>query len=660
MKKWMLAALVGLSAAVPAIAVDRAGMDLSVRPGNDFWTYANGAWDRATPIPADKHTYGGAWVLDDIMEARVRAIAEDQALAAADPRAAKVSAFYRSYLDYAARDSAGIAPVAPLLARIDAVTDRTGLTTLFADHEFPAPYGLFVAPHPRQPDRYALFVNQASLGLPDRDYYLTDKPKMGDYRAAYRSYLVRLSELGKLPDAEGRADRVMALETAIARELWDRTRTRDVSQTVNPMSLAEFDKLAPGMALPAALAKLKVNPGDSLIAWTPSALAGTSRLLVEQPLDVWKDWMRLRLLDQSAPYLTRQFEEAAFAFRSRTLRGIEQSPPAWQRAVRLLNEEMGDAVAELYLDRHLPPAAQQKAVALVDDLFKAFEERLRANSWMDEATRSQALAKLAALDSQVGRPNKFLDYSALQIADHPLLNVQRAERISEDFHFARVGKPVTADHWSSPAQMVNGYYSFFENRLRIQAGFLQPPFFDPDGDPAANYAGIGMIIGHEIGHGFDDQGRKFDARGAQRDWWSASAARAYDARASELVRQYNAYSPTPGITINGKLTLGENIGDLGGLEMAYAAWRRHVARTGEPPVKDGLSGDQRFFIYYAQAWREKSRPDFLRQMILTDPHSPGIFRANGAVRNVDAWYRAFGVKPGDRLYLPPSKRVRIW
>ncbi|HEX8533175.1 MAG TPA: M13 family metallopeptidase [Allosphingosinicella sp.] len=650
-----------LAVAAPAQggpAIDRPGMDTSIRPGDDFWSFANGGWDKATPIPADKHTYGGAWILDDVMESRVRAIAES---GGTSPAERQVRDYYRAYLDMGARSNAGASPLKPGLARIAAARSAADLVRLFEDRAMPSPLSFYVAPNPKDPVHYALFLSQGTLGLPDREYYLSADAKMAGYRTAYRAYLVRLSKLAGLPEGEARADRIIALETAIARVFWERVRLRDQKQTINPMTVAELDKLAPAFGFPAFLRRMGAGSPSTVIVNPPTAIAALDRLLRDQPLAAWKDWMTLRRIDEAAPYLSESFDRANFDFRQRTLRGIEQPPPMWQRAVRLLNDGLGDTVGQLYVARHLPPAARAKAEQLVADIVASFEERLKANSWMDEPTRAAALAKLAGLGREVGAPKKYIDYSPVRISpSDPLGNKDRLERFYWAWDAARIGKPVTTDYWFAPPQMVNAYYSSYENRMRILAGFLQPPYFDPEGDPAANYAGIGGIIGHEIGHAFDDQGRRFDQRGEMRDWWTEAAAKAFEARTARLVEQYGSYEAVPGVKLNGKLTLGENIGDLGGLEMAYAAWRRYVARNGEPPVIDGMTGDQRFFVYFAQAWREKSRPDRLRQIVVVDPHSPGKYRANGSVRNVDAWYRAFGAKPGDRLYLPPEERVHIW
>lgn len=649
----------GCSGAVANPLIDVSAVDPATRAGDDFWAHANGRWDAATPIPADKHTYGGAWVLDDIVESRVRAIAEESS--GASPAERQVRDFYRAYMDRAARDRAGAAPLKAYLSSIARVKSREELVALFADPTMPSPLRFQVPANPKDPTRYTLFLGQARLGMPDREYYLSTEPKMAAYRTAYRTYLVRLSELVGLSEAPARADRVLALETAIAREHWDRTRLRDVKQTINQMSVAELDKLAPAFHFPSLLRSAGAGAAQNLIVTPPSAIAGMGRLIEQQPLATWRDWMTLRTIDGAAPYLSRDFDEAHFAFHQATLRGVQEPPPDWQRAVRLLNDGLSDTVGELYLARHMPPSARAKAEQLVADISASFEERLKKNSWMDEATRAEALAKLTGINREVAAPRRFIDYSPVVVrANDPLGNQHRLDRFYSQWYMARIGQPVTKDYWDSPPHLVNAYYNSFQNTIRILSGFLQPPFFDPDGDSAANYAGIGMIIGHEIGHAFDDQGRRFDAGGKMRDWWTAGASAAFEQRTARLVEQYGAYEPVPGLKLNGKLTLGENIGDLGGLEMAYAAWRRHVARTGEPPLVGGLTGDQRFFLAFARAWREKSRPDTLRQMVVADPHSPGKFRVNGAVRNVDAWYEAFGVKPGDRLYLPPEERVRIW
>jgi putative endopeptidase len=398
-----------------------------------------------------------------------------------------------------------------------------------------------------------------------------------------------------------------------------------------------------------------------VIVTEPSAVAGAGKLLASVPLSTWKEWLAFRFASDNAGYLAKPFDDARFAFYSKELNGVQVQRERWKRGVRGVNGAMGEAVGEIYIRNHYPAESERQMTELIANLREAYQDRISHNTWMDDATRKEALAKLAAFEPRIGHPVKYIDYSTLKVVNGDALgNALRAEDFGWKLELSRFPKPVDRSLWGMTPQTINAYYDPFNNQITFPAAILQAPFFDPAADPATNYGAIGAVIGHEMGHGFDDEGRKFDAKGSLRDWWSPAAVKAYSTRTDRLVSQYNAFSPFPGVNVNGKLTLGENLGDLSGVEAAYAAYQKYQEKHGAAPVIDGLSGDQRFFIGYAQAWQEKDRENAERQQILTDPHSPGKYRVNGIVRNVDAWYKAFNVQPGDALYLAPDQRVHIW
>ena len=641
-----------------AWGVDLAGRDLSVKPGDDFWAYANQTFMRTHPIPADKTSYGLGDVLDDQIQTQLRDIVEH---APNDAAGRQVSTLYASWMDERGIEARGTAPLQPWLARINAVTDKAGLIRLFAAPGYASPLGLQILPDPANTTRYIAAVGQGGLGLPGRDYYLREGADFDRIRTAYRDYLVTLQRLAGLADPEARADRVIALERSIAQVHWAPERSRDIQQVYNPMNRAQLATLAPQVDWQLFLGESGLGSVPTIIAGETTAITAEAAMLDSVPLGTWKDWLTLHFLDNAAPYLPRAFDEANFNFRSRTLSGAQQQKPRWKRGLDLVNGSLGESVGRIYVERHFPAESRRQITELVANLRAALGERLRANTWMDEATRTQAIAKLDAFDPRLGSPTHYIDYAPVRIDRNDLLgNVMRANDFAWQIQVRRLPNPVDRSLWDMTPQTINAYYNPLMNQITFPAAILQPPYFDPNADPAVNYGAIGAIIGHEIGHGFDDQGRRFDAQGRIRDWWTPETNRLFTERTRALGAQYSAFEPLPGLHVNGDLTMGENIGDLGGIEMAYSAYRRYVAAHGEPPVLDGLTGDQRFFLAYAQAWRDYWREGLLRRVVLTNPHSPSMYRVNGVVRNVDAWYRAFNIQPGDRLYLPPEQRVHIW
>ncbi len=642
---------------------DRTAMDQSVKPGDDFFDFVNGGWSKRTSIAPDRTFVGIDSVLNDQIERDVRSIVEDLAK---DPAASgavgrQVGDYYASFMDQAAIEQRGTAPLKPHLARVAAVKDRAQLLDLFADQSYTSPVGIFIDADPNDPTRYATYASQSGLGLPNRDYYLLPGAKYDAYRAAYRAYMIEQQTLAGIPDAAARADRIIALEKAIATAQWTPERSRDILATNNPMTRLQLAKLAPQLNWSRTLGDLGLASQQKVIVRQPSAIAAAGKLIGSVPLSTWKDYLAFHFIRTHAQFLPRAFDEANFNFYSKTLRDVPRQRDRWKRGIDVVNGALGEAVGQVYVTRHYPAASDQQMGELVTNIRGALGDLIDRNAWMDSATKKEALAKLASFDPRVGHPAKYIDYSTLKVVrGDPLGNAVAADDFDWKLQLSRLPKPIDRSLWYMTPQTNNAYYDPSMNQITFPAAILQPPYFDPNADPASNYGSIGATIGHEIGHGFDDQGRQYDATGKLRDWWTPAAAKAYESRTAMLVKQYDAYEPVPGTHIKGQLTLGENIGDLGGLEMAYAAYRRYVAQHGEPPVIDGLTGDQRLFIAYGYSWETKTREGALRQQLLTDPHSPARYRVNGAVRNVDAWYKAFNVKPGDKMYLPPEQRVHIW
>ena len=659
-------AFVPAGAAKPAFGTwgyDSTAMDSAVKPGDDFFDYVNGAWNARTPIPADRTYAGIDSVLNDKIDRDVRAIVEDMAK---NPQSAgrigqQVGDYYATWMDEAGTERLGTAPLQPYLQRIAAANDRGDLIDLFAEPGFESPIGIFIYPDLKDPTRYSLYFNQDGLGLPNRDYYLLEGAKYDGYRKAYRDYIVTMQKLAGIADAEAKADRIVALETEIAKIHWTPEQSRDVEKIYNPMTRDQVRAFAPQFEWDRLLAKSGLPNLDKVVIGETSAIQAQGKLLEQVPLETWKDWSAFHFVSNNAQYLPRAFDEARFNFYSKTLRDVQTQRDRWKRGVDLVNTALGEGLGQIYVQRHYPAESNRQMGELIANIRAALKDKIDNSGWMDAATKREALAKLTAFDPRTGHPIKYIDYSSMEVKRGDLLgNALRAQDFDWKLQLSRFGKPVDRTLWEMLPQTNNAYYNPTQNQITFPAGILQPPYFDPNADPASNYGSIGATIGHEIGHGFDDQGRKFDGKGQLRDWWTEASARLYTAQAQKLVAQYDAYEPIPGVRIKGELTLGENLGDLGGLEIAYAAYKRHVAEHGEQPVVDGLTGDQRFFIAYGYSWQRKTREGAMRAQLLSDPHSPAKYRVNGVVRNMDAWYKAFNVQPGDKLYLPPEQRVRVW
>jgi len=643
--------------------VDLTAMDSTVKPGDDFFDFVNGAWAKRTEIAADRTFVGIDSVLNDQIDKDVRAIVEDMAKnpTASGQIGQQVGDFYASWMDLAAINAKGAVPLKPYLDRIVGVKDKGELIDLFATVGYESPVGVSIFPDLSNPTQYAVYAGQSGLGLPNRDYYLLQGAKYDAYRAAYRAYMTQVQQLAGISDAAAKTDRIFALEAAIANVHWTPEQSRDIDKIYNPMDLAKLNAFAPQLEWNRALAKAGLDDVKTVVVTETTAVQEIGKLLDSVPLSTWKDYLAFHFISDHAPYLSSNFDQANFDFYSKALRDVPTQRERWKRGVSLVNGALGEAVGQIYVQRHYPSESDRQMGELISNIRAALQEKIETNDWMDEPTRKEALAKLAAFDPRTGHPAKYIDYSTLKVDRSDLLgNVMRSSQFDWDLLLTRMKKPVDRTLWDMLPQTNNAYYDPTQNQITFPAAILQPPYFDPDADPASNYGSIGATIGHEIGHGFDDQGRKFDGTGKLRDWWTPATAKKYEAHAAELVKQYDAYEPVPGVHIKGQLTLGENLGDLGGLEVAYAAYRRYVAAHGEPPVIEGMTGDQRFFIAYGYSWENKTREGALRAQLLTNEHSPAKYRVNGVVRNIDAWYKAFNIKPGDKMYLPPKQRVRVW
>ena len=677
---------VALAATAAAEAADRpqfgawgfdlTAMDAGVRPGDDFNRYANGAWLARTTIPADKPSQSLRFLMSDLTEARLHGIMETAAAKApVQPKTleGKVGAFYRAFMDERRIEALGAKPIAPELAAIRAAKTRDDIAALMGRNTtdfYGTIFSLSTDVDLKNVKRYAVYSSQAGLGLPDRDYYL--KPDFAKQKAAYRAYLARLLTLESWPEPEASASQVVEFETRIARASWTKAEQRQIDKLYNPKTRGELAALTPGFAWPQFLAGAKLGGAPRVVVAEITAFPKIAEVYRTTPLPVLKAWEAATVADNAAFYLSRPFAEARFQFREKTLSGQPEERVRWKRAIQAVGGgdcgagdrldcfgNMGFGVGQLFTARYFPPEAKAKIEDLVANVKAAMRARLEQLDWMTPATKAEALKKLDTYQIKVGYPDHARSYSGLVIrADDLVGDVRRAAAWDWAFYVRRLNGPVDRSDWLMTPQTNDAYNGSLRD-IVFPAGILQPPIFDAAADPAINYGAIGGVIGHELTHGFDDEGRKLDAAGQLRDWWTAADAAAFEARAKRLGAQYATYEPVPGARINGELTMGENIADLGGLNVGLEAYHRSLG--GEPaPVLDGLSGDQRVFLGWAQAWRGKTRDDFVRRQVVSDPHSPRAFRIIGPARNVDAWYDAFGVKPGDAYYLPPAERVRIW
>ena len=643
---------------IGAFGFDLAGMDRDVAPGDSFYRFANGNWDRATEIPADRANYGMFTVLDDLSKQRTRAILEE----AARSPGSRIGDFYASFMDEAAVNAAGMTPLRPMLARIAAIGDRSdfaGEAGRLFRQGVTAPFNGYIASDDRIPTENIQRLLQSGLGLPDRDYYRRDEPALVEKRTAYQAYLAQLLTLAGEANAAERAAAVLGFERQIAEVHWTRVESRDDERTYNKWARGDFARNAPGFDWERYFRETGLAEQQNILVSQPSAFTGTARIVSETPLPVLKDYLMLRLLDASAPNLSQPFVDANFAFRGTVLNGTPRNEERWKRGVTLVTGAIPDDLSRIYIERHFPPEAKRAADELVRNVIAAMDRRLAQLSWMAPETRARARAKLAAFTPKIGYPESWRDYSSVAVSRTNLIqNIVNANEFEYQRNLNKLGQPVDRSEWGMTPMEVNAYANPTWNEIVFPAAILQPPFFDPNADPAINYGGIAAVIGHEISHHFDDQGSRYDQTGALREWWTAEDRTRFNALTAQLVAQYDAYEPLPGHHIQGALTLGENIADLAGLTVAYDAYH-HSLNGRAAPVLDGLTGDQRFYLGWAQVWRRKYREANLLQRLLTDPHSPSEQRA-AVVRNLDPWYAAFRPGTGQALFLPPERRVRIW
>jgi predicted metalloendopeptidase len=648
-----------------ASGIDLATFDKGVRPQDDLFHHVNGVWLAKTAIPADKSSWGAFEILIDKSQTDLRAIVEEAAKATKTPGSdsQKIGDFYESFMNEARIEEMALKPLDSELAAIDRLQTKTDLARYFArmfKMNLINPLIGFVEGDAQQPDHDILYVFQGGLGLPDRDYYFQTDPKIAEYRQKYQTLLTTLLKLASVSAPDTAATEIVALETRLARAHWTNVENRDAVKTYNKRSLADLPKEFPGFEWGVWTSELGIAQVPAVIVSQPSYVKAFAATVNELPVERWKPYLRASLLNGFAPYLSKAFVEAEFGFYQQTLRGVQENEPRWKRAVNTINGNLGEMLGRLYVARHFTPEAKARMEQLVENLRRAFREGIDRLEWMGPETKKQAQEKLAKFRPKIGYPAKWRDYSRVRIIPDDLVgNVTRALIAENEYQLGKVGKPIDPEQWNMTPQTVNAYYNPVRNEIVFPAAILQPPFFDLQADDAANYGAIGGVIGHEMGHGFDDQGRRFDATGALRDWWAPQDAEEYMKRAKLLVEQYNAFEALPGLHVNGELTLGENIGDLTGVVISHRAYQLSLNGQ-QPPVLDGLTGDQRFFFGWVQQWRSKEREDALRQQVMTNPHAPEMFRANGPVRNVPEFYSTFEIKESDKMYLAPEKRTKIW
>jgi len=650
--------------------VDLSSMDKSVKPGDNFFEYVNGTWLKSAEIPRDRTSTGSFQDLQILSEQRMKVIVDELEAgkpATLDAEARQLRDLYDAFVDTAGIEKAGLKPAQKDLDGIEKIKTLDevaaamgmpgdGIDSIFADR---------VSPDPKHPDVYVVILTQAGLGLPDRDYYLRDDHALEGTREQYRQYLEKMLTVSGHKDGAVRAAKVFELEKALAQVQWPAAERRDADKTYNPMTVSELEKFAPGFPWRVYFQAQNVpvaGPGGErkFIVRENTAFPEMAKVFAATPVEVWRDWLTLHYLHNMAAVLPEVYDQTDFEMYGRVLGGADIRLPRATRGVRLLDERLGHPLGKLYVARYFPPESRAKAEALVGNLLKAYDADIRVIPWMTETTRRKALDKLHAFTPHIGYPDKWRDYSGLVIRRGDLIgDIHRSDVFEWNYRLSRIDQAVDRNEWNMTPPTINAYYTSVFNSIFFPAAILQPPFFDPNADDAVNYGGIGAVIGHEIGHGFDDQGSKYDGQGVLQSWWTDEDRKAFDTRTTALGGQFDAYEGLPGLHVNGKLTMGENVGDLSGINIALQAYR--ISLGGRPaPVLDGYTGDQRFFLSFAQIWRSKYREGQMRKQILSNPHSPPEFRVIGATRNTDAWYQAFDVKPGDTYYLPPESRVHLW
>jgi putative endopeptidase len=651
---------------VLASGVDGAYIDRSVRPQDDVYRYLNGKWLDTFELPVDKGTYGTIAAIADRTELQLRSLVTDLAAAPTQPGsdAQKIADLYASFMDVARLEGLGLAPLRPQFAAIDAVTTKQGIPALIAHLNrigAGAPYDLGIGQDPKDSTRYAVIIGQSGLGLPDRDYYLKDDAKLKDVRVKYLAHVEKMLRMAGLTQARRHAADIVKLETALAQLQWTRVENRDPVKTYNKTSIAELATLTPGYDWRNYLSDSGIyGKVDYVVIRQPSYFSGLAKLIATTPLPVWKSYFKWQVLSAAAPYLSQAFVAERFAFGGTALRGIPENRPRWKRGIALTDESLGEALGKLYVEKYFPPANKARAQRLVANLLEAYRLDIDKLEWMSPETKRGAQAKLAKLVTKIGYPDTWRDYGSLRIVRDDLWgNVLRATAFEYQHDIDKLGKPIDRDEWHMTPQTVNAYYNPPMNEIVFPAAILQPPLFDVQADDAVNYGGIGAVIGHEISHGFDDQGSQFDADGNLHDWFTHEDHEKFAAKTRALVAQYARYEPVAGFHVNGELTLGENIADNAGLAIAYQAYRLSLGGA-VAPVIDGMSGEQRFYFGWVQVWRGKTRESEAIQRVKTDPHSPVAVRGRAPLVNQPGFYAAFGVKEGDAMYLAPAQRVGIW
>ncbi|HEY8539812.1 MAG TPA: M13 family metallopeptidase [Steroidobacteraceae bacterium] len=650
-------------AAIGSWGFDLEGMDTSVKPGDDFYRYANGKWLDSNTIPPDLASWGSFTKLDLDTETQLRAILEElKPGAPVGSPEQKVHDFYRAYLDVDAIEKAGMAPAEPGLKEIAEAKTHADIARLMGrpDLGLETPINIGVTIDEKNPDRYIAIVLQSGLSLPDRDYYLKKDAQFAELRTKFVEHVERMLTLAGDSDAAQKARAVLDLETQIAQRHWPIEKRRERELTYNLRTGDQLRALARNYPWQDFLSAAGLADQPEFVVAELDAVQSLAAFFTSVPVDRWRTYLRYHYLVAHAGVLPKALDDERFDFYGRVLNGQQQQRERWKRAIAALDGAIGEVVGQLYVKKHFPPEAKEKMVDLVENLRRAYAHRIRGLTWMSEETKKAALEKLETFNPKIGYPNKWKDYSALEVRpDDAFGNAVRARVFEWNYDLNRLGRPTDREEWFLTPQTVNAYYNPTFNEIVFPAAILQPPYFDPNADLAVNYGAIGGVIGHEMGHGFDDQGAKSDAHGVLRTWWKPEDEKAFKGLVDRIVEQYAQYEPLPGLKLNGRLTAGENIGDLGGLTVAYAAYKLALNES-EPPILDGLTGDQRFFLSWAQVWRELRREEALRNRVMSNPHSPAMYRVIGVVRNMDEWYTAFDVQPGDKLYLAPEERVKIW
>ncbi len=655
------------------MAIDLANMDSTVRPADDFFRFVNGGWLAKTEIPGDQGRWSSFNELRENTNETVLAVLEaaaksDKYAAGTDQR--KAADFYAIGMDSLLAENAGIQPLKPYFDQIAGITTASDLQQYLAAQQMiggGAFFGFAIFPDLKNSKEMSAYLFQGGLGLPDRDYYTKDDSRSKELRQKYELHIARILQLmgDDAESATNQAKRIMSLETRLAKASMTNVEQRNIPALYNKMSLAQLAEIAPAINWAEYLNSLGVKGVDTLIVAQPKFMKEFQAIAKEGNLDIWKEYLRWRLVDQAASYLSNDFVQANFDFYSKELNGVEEMRPRWKRVLATTNGSLGEAIGKLYIDETFPPEAKQKAQEMVENIKLAFADRIKALDWMSDSTKEQALEKLKKMTVKIGYPDEWRDYSGLEVNGDPetssyAQNLMNAAKFEFQYNVAKLGQPVNKKEWAMSPQTVNAYFNPLFNEIVFPAAIMQPPFYNYKADEAVNYGGIGAVIGHEISHCFDDQGSRFDADGNLKNWWSDTDLNNFKARTGMLVAQYDAYEPLDSVNVNGEFTLGENIGDLGGVAAAYDGLQRYLAANGNPGLIDGFTPEQRFFISWATVWRTKYKDESLRTQILTDPHSPGMYRANGPLTNIDAFYKAFGVKAGDAMYKPDTARVRIW